>query len=144
MTSICRLVLCLSLGLVASLVYADTLSDPKAVRAFSDQVMAKVGASDLDAAIKMMKPFTIVPEAEIDASVGQFKLQLPAIRQRFGSNIGTEFVREDKVGDSLLRITYLHRFDKHAMRWVFYFYRGSKGWVLNTFRFDDNIISLFP
>ena len=123
---------------------AEGLPGPKEARAFADQVMAKVAIGQLDAAIAEMKRYTIVPEAEIDASLGQFKLQLPVIAQRFGSTIGSEFVREDKVGESLLRITYLQRFDRHAMKWFFYFYRGSNGWVLNTFRFDDNVLSLFP
>lgn len=122
----------------------ETLQSPKDARVFADQVMARVATGQLDAAIAEMKRYTIVPEAEIDATLGQFKLQLPAIAQRFGSVIGSEFVREDKVGDSLIRIVYLQRFDRHAMKWLFYFYRGSNGWILNTFRFDDNILSLFP
>lgn len=122
----------------------EALPGPKEARAFGDQVMAKVAAGQLDAAIAEMKRYSIVPEAEIDAGLGQFKLQLPAIALRYGSIVGSEFVREDKVGESLLRITYLQRFDRHAMKWYFFFYRGSNGWVLNTFRFDDNILSLFP
>jgi len=122
----------------------ETVASPKAARDLTDQIMAKVGTKDLDAAIKLMKPYTIVPEAEIDASLGQFKLQQSMIAQRFGASLGTEFVREEKVGESLLRLTHIHRFEKHAMRWTFYFYRSSKGWVLNTFRFDDNIVALFP
>jgi len=105
--------------------------------------MSKVAAGNLDSAIAEVKKYTIVPEVEIDSSLGQFKLQLPVIAQRFGASVGAEFVREEKMGESLLRITYLHRFDKHAMRWMFYYYRGSQGWVLNTFRFDDNILALF-
>ena len=123
---------------------AEGLQSPKEARAFTDQVMAKVASGQLDSAIAEMKRYPLVPEAEIDASVGQFRLQLPAIAQRFGSIIGSEFVREDRVGESLLRITYLQRFERHTMKWLFYFYRGSNGWVLNTFRFDDNIVSLFP
>ncbi|MBI3528804.1 MAG: hypothetical protein HY067_12650 [Betaproteobacteria bacterium] len=122
----------------------ETVPTPKEARAITDKIMAKVGVNDLDAAIKLLKPFTIVPEAEVDATFGQFKLQQSMIAQRFGASLGTEFVREEKVGESLLRITHIHRFDKHAMRWMFYFYRSNKGWVLNTFRFDDNIVALFP
>lgn len=124
----------------------ETVAGPTEARAMTDQIMAKVGANELDAVIQLLKSYTIAPEAEAEvaASIGQLKLQQSMIAQRFGSSLGTEFVREEKVGDSLLRITYLHRFDKHAMRWVFLFYRSNKGWVLNTFGFDDNIVALFP
>ena len=30
------------------------------------------------------------------------------------------------------------------MRWLFYFYRGENGWVLNTFKTDDDLRLLFP
>jgi hypothetical protein len=30
------------------------------------------------------------------------------------------------------------------MRWSFYFYRGQNGWVLDTFKTDDDIRQLFP
>ncbi len=122
----------------------ETIASPKAAREVTDQIMAKVGTNDIGAAVKLIKPYTIVPEAEIDASIGQFKLQQSMIAQRFGESIGTEFVREEKVGESLLRVIHIHRFERHAMRWTFYFYRAKNGWVLNTFRFDDNVIALFP
>jgi len=132
---------------VASGTYAfETVAGPREARAMTDEVMARVGANDLDAAVQLLKSYTIAPEAEAEvvAGIGQLKLQQSMIGQRFGSSLGTEFVREEKVGDSLLRITHLHRFAKHAMRWSFLFYRSDKGWLLDTFAFDDNIVALFP
>lgn len=73
----------------------------------------------------------------------QLKLQQPVMAQRFGKSIGHEFIREERVGENLLRIVQIHRFERHVMRWTFYFYRGSNGWILNTFRTDDDITQLF-
>lgn len=70
-------------------------------------------------------------------------MQLPVMSQRFGKSNGYEFIREEKTGESLLRIIYIHRFEKHPMRWSFYFYRGKSGWVLDTFKTDDDIRQLF-
>jgi hypothetical protein len=43
-----------------------------------------------------------------------------------------------------MRLVYLNRFERHAMRWSFYLYRGAEGWVINTFVFDDQIHMMFP
>jgi hypothetical protein len=76
--------------------------------------------------------------------LGQAKLQQPMTAQRFGRSQGVEFLREERAGESLLRITQIQRYERHLTRWVFYFYRTNSGWVLNTFHFDDNVRALFP
>ena len=133
-----------AVSLLSTLAIAQPVATSTDVRKITDQIMAQVGAGNVEAGFKLLKPRTIIPEAEFDAMVGQAKLQLPAASQRFGSNLGYEFIREDKAGENLIRYTYAQRFDKHAMRWIFYTYRGKGGWVINTFQFDDKLPAFFP
>lgn len=128
---------------LCSTAVADTLKDSVAARTLTDRIMTKVGEGDIVGGVQLTKPFLIVPTAEFEVMLEQLKLQHPVMAQRFGKSIGNEFIREDKVGENLLRIVHLHRFEKHAMLWSFYFYRGSAGWVLNTFKTDDDIRQLF-
>jgi len=120
-----------------------TLPDAKAVRALTDAVMAKVGAGDTEAGLRLLQPYIVIPAAEFESVVGQAKLQVPAMSQRFGKSVGSEFLREDKAGERILRITQLNLFEQHATRWSFYFYRTPKGWVLNTFQVNDDIKAFF-
>ena len=136
--------LTVSVSLLSTLAIAQAVATSADVRKITDQIMAQVGAGNVDAGFKLLKPRTIIPEAEFDAMVGQAKLLLPAVSQRFGSNLGYEFLREDKAGENLIRYTYAQRFDKHAMRWIFYIYHGKGGWVINTFLFDDKLPAFFP
>jgi len=122
---------------------ADTLKDPEGARALAERIMTKVGAGDTEGGMQLMRPFLIVPPAEFDVMIEQMKMQQPVFTQRFGKSIGHEFIREDRAGNNLLRIVEIHRFEKHVMRWTFYFYRGSEGWVLNTFLTDDGMTHLF-
>lgn len=122
---------------------AETLPSPAAVRELTDKVIAKVVASSIEDGIRLLKPFSINPEAEIEAAIGQAKLQVPMISQRYGKVIGHEFIQEEKIGDSLIKITHIVKFEKHPMRWTFFFYKGNDGWVMNTFFFDDNIRAIF-
>lgn len=123
---------------------ANTLKSPAEAKQLTDRIMAKVGEGDLENGLMLAKPYLIIPPAEFDVLIGQIKMQLPAMAQRFGKSIGYEYIREERVGENLLRIIQIHRFEKHAMRWNFYFYRNNTGWVLNTFKFDDDIRQLFP
>lgn len=116
---------------------AQGLPTIEAVQAQTDKVMAQVAGGDLEGGLLAFKSLTIIPAAEFDAMVGQAKNQLPLVTGRFGESLGYEFIDKRTVGQSLASLTYIQRFDKHAMRWVFYLYRGRNGWVINTFRFDD-------
>lgn len=126
-----------------ALSFSQAIQTPTELRKVTDQIMQQIGKGDFEAGFKLIKPRIIVPVAEFDAMVGQARVQLPAIKQRFGSSFGYEFVEETKRGENLIRYTYIQRFDKHAMRWVFYNYRGKDGWVINSFRFDDQLPAFF-
>lgn len=138
-----QLKLLVAISLLSSSVLAETLKDTAAARALTDRIMTKVGTGDIVGGIQLSRPFLMVPKAEFDVMLDQLKMQQPMIAQRFGETIGYEFIREEKIGENLLRIVHIHRFDKHAMRWSFYFYRGGAGWVLNTFKTDDDIRLIF-
>lgn len=129
---------------LAGAALADTLKGPAEARALTDQVMSKVGAGDIEGGIKLTRPYLIIPAAEFDVMVEQMRMQLPALSQRFGKSIGHEYVGEDKLGAHLLRVVQLHRFERHVMRWSFYFYEGKDGWVLDTFKTEDDIRQFFP
>jgi hypothetical protein len=141
--SISRFVLVMLFVLSGS-AFAATLTNLAEARKLTDEVMGKVAAGDTEGALRLTKPYLIIPDSEFETMVGQMKLQAPVMAARFGATIGTEFVREDAVGASLFRVIQIQKFEKHPMRWAFYFYKGKEGWLLNTFRTDDVIQQLFP
>jgi hypothetical protein len=125
------------------LAYADSLKSPVEARQLIDRVMTLLAAGDVEGGLRLAKPYLVIPEAEFEAMLGQAKMQMPLMSQRFGKSIGRELLREDKAGESFLRLVYIHKFEKHAARWTFIFYRPDEGWVLNSFHFDDNVRALF-
>jgi hypothetical protein len=132
------LLLILSAGACAQGV--PTLADIKKV---TDAAMERVGKGDLNGGLDTFKPLVGIPPAEFDAMRGQVVLQIPMMSARFGASIGHEFIEERRLGESLARFAYLHKFDIHATRWYFYAYRGKSGWIINTFRFDDKLTDMF-
>ena len=123
--------------------YADTLQTESEMRAFADRVMAKVGSGDLAGAFALMKPYTIVPAAEFDAMTLASKAQRDQVGARFGPAVGYEYIRKSTAGESLLKFTYIEKTERHALPWMFYFYHSPKGWVLNSFIWNDRMVDLF-
>ncbi len=122
--------------------HAATLQTDADVRAFADRVMEKVAKADLPGAFAEMKPYTIVPPTEFDAAALQSKSQRDMVGTRFGATIGYEFISEKRSGQSLLKLTYIEKTEHHALPWLFYFYRTPKGWVLNSFNWNDRMPDL--
>ena len=122
---------------------AATLDSQDAARKLTDEVMIKITSGDLDGGFFLVKPHMIVPESEYNVMLEKAKLQLPMIQGRFGKSLGVELIKEKTVGKSLLQIVQVQKFEKHILRWKFTFYKPGGKWLLNSFTFDDNILSLF-
>ena len=137
-----RLALLLVMVLAYGTAAADTLHTEADIRAFADRVMAKVAGADLPGAFALMKPYTIVPPTEFDAAALQSKSQRDLVGTRFGATTGYEFIAEKRSGQSLLKLTYIEKTERHALPWIFYFYRTPKGWVLNSFYWHDRMPDL--
>jgi len=139
---IARIVPILLLGLptlaaseeLASLAEARMLAD-NAVALFKDEKFAE--------GYGLLTPYWPLEPAEINDLVGQTLDQWPIVQQRFGTAVGTEFISETSAGDSFVRYIYLQKFQNHALRWIFTFYRASDAWVVNGVSFDDQIDLLF-
>ncbi len=138
-----RLLVLLSLVCLSLTARAQGVPELADIRKLTDVVMTKVGSGDLEGGLKAFRHLTVIPAPEFDSMVGQAALQAPLMASRFGQVIGHEFIGEDRIGESLARLNYIQRFEKHAMRWTFYLYRGKSGWVINTFRFDDKWPEMF-
>ena len=139
-----KIMICFLLVVSAnSQVWAATLPDKDAAKELAARVMDMVGKGKTAEALLKMKPYMIIPDAEFEVMRDQLASQAPMIDKRFGRSIGSEFIKIHEVGKSLMSVLYIQKFEKHIMRWVFYFYRPKNGWILNTFSTDDNIKQLF-
>jgi len=121
---------------------AATIPTEAEIRTFADGVMAQVAKGDLSGAFAAMKPYTIIPSAEFDAAALGSKSQRDQFGARYGKSIGYEFIALKRSGQSLIKLTYIEKTERHALPWMFYFYRSPKGWVLNSFQWNDRMPDL--
>lgn len=121
----------------------QALETADAAVALSDRMMQRVAAGQVPEAFGLGSPHAILTKAKVDEFIAKVTQQQPSWETRFGKSIGYELLRNDTVGDSLLRTVFLQRFDKHAIVWVFVWYRGSPGWILNHFSYAEDSTVLF-
>ena len=133
----------LALTAVVGTVRADALQSDADLMKFTETLMAKVAAGDLDGAFQAMKPYLVIPQAEIDALAMNTKAQRGMAGTRYGKVVGSECLEQKKLGESLARITCIEKTQNHALPWLFYYYKSPRGWVLNSFVWNDNLPSLF-
>lgn len=124
-------------------VHADTLKSESDVRQLTDKVMAAAGKGQTDNAYAAMTPYALADVNTLDrarVSARNSRLQL---EQFIGASTGYEFIRSEKVGDSLLKLVYIEKAEKQAIPWQFIFYKTGGGWALSAFSNSDNINTVF-
>lgn len=112
--------------------------------ALVESVMQVLADGEYPAAFELLKPYWPIPGSEIDMVAMQTVQQRGLATSRFGDNRGFERVEAVFLADSLLRLTYLERLERTALRWRFLFYRAESSWLVNSVVWDDQLLSLSP
>src|SRR3546814_9373039 len=96
---------------------SGTLKSEDEVAAFADRVMQAVSRGDLDAAYRALKNYSVLPGDDVDRGLQASRQQraAPLFAQRFGATVGSEFIGRKKLGQSMLRLTYIER-DRKSTR----------------------------
>jgi hypothetical protein len=115
----------------------------EAARKLADKVIDLASQEKFDEAYALLKPHWPMPEEEINELAKTMKTQWPMVIGRYGAPIANEFVRERKAGASFIELTYLQKFERHAMRWRFTFYKPADQWIVNAVSWDDGVGELF-
>ena len=121
----------------------QALPSADAAVALSDRIMQHLVVGKAVEGFDLARPHAMVTKAQMDEFLQQVTTQQATWDARFGESTGYELLRNDTVGDSMIRTLFLHRFDEHAIVWYFIWYRGTKGWMLNRFVFLEDSTKLF-
>ena len=135
------LIVCFALAAIP--VAADTLKSEKEATKLAEQALAHFAKEEFDQGYRSLLPYWPLPEAEIVTLIDQTQSQWEIVRTRFGKTLGTEIVRTERIGSSFLRLRFIQKFDRHALRWTFAFYKPKDSWVINEVSFDDEIDDLY-
>jgi len=131
------------LAFISTQALADTLKSEQDAKKLSEEIITLFSKEDLGDVINLMEPYTAIQGEELKGSLLQSKALRDQHINRYGKSIGYEFIGERKAGDSLLKLVYIEKTEKHVFPWTFFFYRASTGWTLNSFSWDDQVDNAF-
>jgi len=122
---------------------APPLNSKTDARALTETVMQLVVADKISDAMDKLKAYWRLPPNEIDTLVLKTISLRNTIADRYGRTLSYAFVREEDVGDYLVRYTYVERRENHPLRWTFIFYRATDRWWMDSASWDDKVSELF-
>jgi hypothetical protein len=116
-----------------------SLPDDKASaapRTRAESFLTRVGKNEIGAAYDDLfagSPVVAEKAQAVDAVKRQTEAGLPL----YGKAMGFELQNEKAFGESLVRLTYIQKFEKHPIVWRFWFYRPAGKWYLDNVTFND-------
>ncbi|MCK9502673.1 MAG: hypothetical protein M0Q95_00630 [Porticoccaceae bacterium] len=122
---------------------AAGLATPEQARDFGNEVVMAIGKGNLTEAWMKMKTNTTIPPGRIDTFAAGYNSQVNQTIKYYGPSIGMELISAELTGESLLRLTYLIKYEVTGVSWFLTFYKGRDNWVLTDFNYDININSIF-
>ena len=117
---------------------SKTLKNQEKASQLSKEVTELFREKDVSGAVKKLTPYWVVPMNEIIGMEEKTVKYLNMLDDRFGLIIGATKGKTELVNDFAIRETYFIMYEKSAIRLVFTYYRNTKGWVVNSFKWDDS------
>jgi len=108
-----------------------------------DTFMANLTAGDAKGAYRLAGKHRQMPASEFGAWMSEGEKRRLELRRSFGLSLGFERVANEQVGERVLRISQLERFDKGALVWRFVFYRAENTWKLVSVTEESDLNTLF-
>lgn len=135
------------LALPAFLTFAQNappLKTDRDVQALCEQALAGIQAGAFVQGIAVLRPYaTSISTEDVDSLEKQLGEQAPTIRKNYGDAIGFLFISKETLANTVLKLVYLVKYERHIIRWTFIFYKPVDSWVLDYFNYDDSIEALF-
>lgn len=130
------------IGASAAFSQQTTLPDTGSAKQLTDSFMTSLVGGDIQGAFNLLKPSFDRNSSEIDAAAFQTTsdFQQPTA---LGTPSSFQFIDSTRIGNSVLKISYIEITDTRSLPWVFYFFNNGSGWLLDSFQRQDNLQQLF-
>lgn len=114
------------------------IKDTDAARQISLQVSQDFKNNKIAEAFNLIRQYWPLPENEINTLESQTVSSLNLISDRYGKAESIIKVSEQGIKDTGLRETYLLKYENTAIRIIFTYYKNSRGWIINSFKWDSD------
>lgn len=103
-----------------------------------DEFFKIYGSSEIDSSIDFL--FSTNPWMErVTDSLENLKSQLRSLENMLGEYYGYNLMAEKALGNSLLGFSYIAKFDRQPIRFIFVFYKAQDKWKIQKLNFDMDL-----
>lgn len=107
------------------------------------EVVSCVESGKIDDAFNILKLHWPLSAQEVDNLKSHTIEQRQIVEQRYGKPIGIEYIKTEMVGGSMIKHTFVEKFERHALKWQLSFYKPQDTWIINSVYWDDKISELY-
>ncbi|MCS5708926.1 hypothetical protein CC99x_008435 [Candidatus Berkiella cookevillensis] len=109
----------------------------------AEEVVNYVESGKIDDAFNILKLHWPLSAQEVDNLKSHTIEQRQIVEQRYGKPIGIEYIKTEMVGNSMIKHTFVEKFERHALKWQLSFYKPQDTWIINSVYWDDKISELY-
>lgn len=114
------------------------LKDIESVKLISKDITTLFKENKINEAFIKIKIYWPLPANEIDNMETKTIQSMNLVAQRYGNAEEIVKVTEQNIKETAFREIYLIKYDYTALRLIFTYYKNSKGWTINSFKWDDS------
>ena len=93
-------------------------------------------------ALELLKQNTVMTPSSIDTLKVTIANQINDYFPAYGKILSADFVIERKIKDYITKRFYILRFDKYYLKFDFTLYKGTNGWTITSFKYNEDLIEL--
>jgi hypothetical protein len=109
-----------------------------------ENALSHIVDGDIAKGIAALRPYALsISKSDMDSLENQLLGQADTIRESYGDPIGYVLISKANLKDTVLRVVYVVKYERHLIRWTFIFYKPYDSWILDFFNYDDSIEDLF-
>ena len=119
------------------------LTSPEEVLSYANEVVMNISRARFSEAWRRMRTNSAIPGSQLDAFIRSYDSHYVRTIQHFGPSVGVELISQQMTGSSMMKISYLVKYEVTGVAWFMYFYRLDNQWLLTEFNYDLNSDALF-
>lgn len=136
------IVLCIGFS-VQAFAQDKTFKSLEEVRPFSMKIAELFKEGKIEKAVKKLRPYWPLPEEEITNFEKLTTEKIALIDQNYGEPFAVTKINEKSIQNIAFQEIYFVQYDLLPIRVIFTYYRGKDGWMVNSFKWDDDFRAEF-
>jgi hypothetical protein len=107
-----------------------------------DTFMQSFSKGRFKEALELLKQNSVLEPEKIDTLQVTIENHSRNVFPAYGKMLSTEFIAERKIKDFIAKRFYILKFDKYPIKFDFTLYKGTNGWTITSFTYNEDLIEL--